>query len=361
MFENIPSFLKNLNNWCCYDSRDKPNYKGLSDREINKYKKCPRDLKGNVLNNWIIKGYTFNECLKSIKDGFNNGIGLILKNNGVVIIDYDKCLSDIEINDKYGYIKPIFKNNELETSITADINKLKSYCEVSPSGTGLHIVLLTDIKDLFITKPIEIYSNKKFMRFTGKDVFNFDLNYANNELLEVIDKYKIDVSDAKQLRFNKSIYKEFLKNNFDYANGKNDNEIIDIMFNSKNGDFIKSLFNDTLTDADYIKYKQGKINKHFKNSVISESKQKHLLDAIDTTNSGKAYTLILYLFDACYGDIDAVKRIFKKSALCKSDYLKPKYNINYDNKLYKIDKIDYMIRYAITGAKENNRYKNYRK
>ena len=133
------------------------------------------------------------------------------------------------------------------------------------------------------------------------------------------------------------------------------------MFNGKNGDFIKSLFNDTLTDADYIKYKQGKINKHFKNSVISESKQKHLLDAIDTTNSGKAYTLILYLFDACYGDIDAVKRIFKKSALCKSDYLKPKYNINYDNKLYKIDKIDYMIRYAIIGAKENNRYKNYRK
>ena len=37
MFENIPSFLKNLNNWCCYDSRDKPNYKSLSDREINKY------------------------------------------------------------------------------------------------------------------------------------------------------------------------------------------------------------------------------------------------------------------------------------------------------------------------------------
>lgn len=358
MYDYIPIQLKELNNWCCYDARDKESYKNLSDREINNYKKCPRDLKGNVLYSWINKGFTFNECIKSIKDGFNSGIGLILKNNGIVVIDYDNCIKDVEISDKYGYTKPIFKDAITEQQITEDINNLKSYCELSPSGKGIHIILLTDIKDLWITQPIEIYSYKKFIRFSGNDVFNFDLNYANNELLELIDKYKINTSQAKQLRFNKSIYKDFLKQNFKYANGKSDNDILDILFNGKNGDFIKSLYYDSINDADYIKYKQNKINKHLKNNVISKQRQEHLLNSIDVSNSGKSYTLIMYLIDACYGDIDAVKRIFKKSALCKKDYLKPKYK-EQDNKLSKIDKIDYMIKKTITGQ-EYNRYKNYR-
>lgn len=363
MYSNIPYQLKDLNDFLCYDDRDKDYFKDLSDTEIQQEKKRPRDLKGKPLNNWLKQGYTFNECIDSIKNGFNSGIGIVLKNNGIVILDYDKVVKDIEVNDDLGYIKPIFKDKETEQRVLKDINLLQSYTELSPSNKGLHIVCLSDIKDLYITSPIEIYSKNKFIRFSGNDVFNFNLNYCNNELLEIIDNYKIDKSDAKQLKFNQSILNDFLSKNFNYTNGYTDKQIIDTMFNNKNnGSFIKDLFNNTLSDDEYIQIKSKKLQEQLKKGIISQDFYNSAINKIDASNSGKAYTLILYLFDACYGDIKAVNRIFKKSKLCKDEYLKPKYK---NDKLYKMDKIDYMIKKAITGAVDNrgniiNQYVNYR-
>lgn len=345
MYNNIPKYLQDLDNWLCYDARDLEN------------PKAPRDLQGNLLKQWTSKGYSFKECLDSIKSGKNSGLGLVLKNNGIVVIDYDKVVSRVEINKDLGYCKPIFTDKDKETSIMEDINRLRSYTELSPSNTGIHIVLLTDIKDITQIKPIEIYSKNKFIRFSGNSIFDFELEYANNELLEVMDKYSIDTTDAKQLRFSKSVYNDFIKKNFKYSNGLSDREILDKLFNGANGDFIKKLYNNELLDSDYIKYKQNKINRHLQSGYISKTRQEQLLNRLDVSNSGKAYTLILYLFDACYGDLQAIERLFKKSALCKQEYLKQKYTG--DSKLYKIDKVEYMIKQAIIG-KEDNRYKNYR-
>ena len=345
MYNNIPKYLQDLDNWLCYDARDVEN------------PKAPRDLQGNLLKQWTSKGYSFKECLDSIKSGKNSGLGLVLKNNGIVVIDYDKVVSRVEINKDLGYIKPIFTDKDKETSIMEDINRIKSYVELSPSNTGLHIVLLTDVKNIYQQKPIEIYSKNKYIRFSGNSIFGYDLEYANNELLDVMDKYSVDTSDTHKLRFNKSVYSDFIKKNFKFSNGLDSQEIIDKLFNGKNGDFIKKLFYNELSDSEYIKYKQDKIAKHYKSGYISKKMQDRLLQRLDTSNSGKSYTLIMYLFDACYGDIDKVNEIFKKSKLCKADYLKPRYTG--DNKLYKIDKVEYMIKQAIIG-KEDNRYKNYR-
>lgn len=342
MFDNLPDFIKELNIWLCYDERQKEN-------------KAPRDLQGNLLLNWTNKGYSFKECHQSITKGYNTGVGIVLKNNGIVVLDYDKCIKDIEINKKYGYKKVIFNSRSRQECILRDINLLQSYTEISPSKKGLHILVMADIKDLHITKPIEIYSNNKFMRLTGDKVFDYDLNYANNELLDLLHNYKLDVTKKTGLRFNNSIYKRFLDKNFAYENGFTDKKIMDTLFKGKKGEYIKSLFYDSLSDADYVKDKSKKIDTLYNKGIITEDERDQRYNMIDTSNSGKAYTLLLYLIDACYGDIDAVKRIFKKSALCKDSYLKPKYQ----DKHYKTDKIDYMIKKAIIGA-ERHRYKNYR-
>ena len=94
------------------------------------------------------------------------------------------------------------------------------------------------------------------------------------------------------------------------------------MFNSKKGNFLKKLYNNTITDEEFIKEK----TKHFKD---------------DVSNSGKSFTLILYLLDYCYGDIKAVKRLYVKSGLCRDDYLQPKYAYDSKTKKYTKDKIDY--------------------
>ena len=363
MFNNIPQQLKELNNWLCYDDRDKDYFINLSDEEKGRERKRPRDLKGVALKQWQNKGYSFNECVESIKKGFNSGLGLVLKNNGVIVIDYDKCLKDIEVNDKLGYIKPIFKDADTEANILSDINLLKSYIEISPSNKGLHIVLLSDIKDLFIREPIEIYSYKKYIRFSGNSIFDFDLDYNNEELEQIINKYKIDKTDAKPLKFNDSIFKLFLDKNFKYKNSYTDKQILETMFNSEIGEYLKKLYYNELSDAEYSNYKKEKASEQLKKGIINQDYYNKSVNNIDLTNSGKSFTLIMYLIDFCYGDIQAVKRLFSKSALCKDDYLKPKYLV--DNSKYKIDKADYMIKRAIVGTKDSkgnviNQYKNFR-
>ena len=362
MYNQIPQQLKDLNNWLCYDDRDKDYFKDLSELEINQEKKRPRDLQGKAIKSWQNKGFSFNQCIESIKNGYNTGLGLVLKNNGIVILDYDKVLQELEVNDKLGYIKPIFKDADKEKSILSDINTLKSYTEISPSGKGLHIVVLSDIKDLYITKPIEIYSKSKYIRFSGNSVFNFNLDYCNTELLDIINKYKADIKQAKPLKFNSSVLKIFLDRNFKYKNNYTDKKIIDTMFRSKNGKFLKRLYNNELSESEYKEYKIQKLSNQLDKSIINQDYYERAINKIDTTDSGKSFTLIMYLLDFCYGDIKAVSRIFKNSKLCKDDYLTPRYYD--DTKTFKIDKADYMIKRAIVGAQTDNgiinRYKNYR-
>lgn len=352
MFENIPSLLKDLNIWLCYDTRDKDYYKTLSDRQINDNKKCPRDLKGRKAST-LKRLYTFNQCLESVKNGFNTGVGIVLK-NGLICIDYDNCIDRVETDANYNYKKVIFKK-EVADRITQDINLINSYTEISPSGKGIHIILIANTKINVKTDAIEIYNNH-FIRITGDTYNDFIFNEVldrSKELDDIINKYglqdKKDNNDKSILNSTDNIYNDMMHTEFKGLTNKyKDADILDTMFKSKKGEFIKSLYNGTLTDTDYTKYKQDKIYNHYKNGVINEDRRDYLLKLLDNTNSGKAITLIMYLLHFCYGDLKTVKRLFKQSALCKADYLEQRY------KNHTADKIDaFFIPYAITD------YKNY--
>ncbi len=332
MFENIPSLLKDLNIWLCYDTRDKDYYKTLSDSQIKDNKKCPRDLKGRKTST-LKRLYTFNQCLESVKNGFNTGVGIVLK-NGLICIDYDNCIDRVETDTNYNYKKVIFKK-EVADRITQDINLINSYTEISPSGKGIHIILIANTKINVKTDAIEIYNNH-FIRITGDTYNDFIFNEVldrSKELDDIINKYglqdKKDNNDKSILNSTDNIYNDMMHTEFKGLTNKyKDADILDTMFKSKKGELIKGLYDNTLSDADIKKYKDK--------------------DNIDISNSGKAITLIMYLLHYCYGDLKTVKRLFKKSALCKADYLEPKY------KKHTTDKIDaYFIPYAIIN------YKNY--
>ena len=332
MFDNIPKLLKELNIWLCYDARDRANYKGLSDSQINDNKKCPRDLKGRKTST-LKRLFTFNECLESIKKGYNTGVGIVLK-NGLVCIDYDNCIDRIETDGNYGFKRVIFKK-EVADRITSDINLINSYTEISPSQKGIHIYLIANTKINVKTDAIEIYNNK-FIRLTGDTYNDFIFNEVldrSQELDELINKYglqnKKGINDKSVLKATDNIYSDMMHKEFKGLTNKyNSKDILNVMFESKKGELIKGLYYDTLNDADIKKLKSK--------------------DNIDTSNSGKAITLIMYLLHYSYGDITAVKKLFKQSALCKDDYLKLKYRQN------TTDKIDaHFIPYAIIN------YKNY--
>ena len=97
-------------------------------------------------------------------------------------------------------------------------------------------------------------------------------------------------------------------------------------------------YNNTLLDADYKQYKVDKLEILLKKGKITRERYKELYNKIDTSNSGKSYTLIMNLLHFSYGDLRRVKELFIKSALCKDDYLDKRY-LDRNNK-YKLDKID---------------------
>ena len=355
MYDNIPKLLKDLNIWLCYDARDRASYKGLSKEQIEDNKKAPRDIKGKKASTKK-RLYTFNECMDSVKNGFNSGIGIYLK-NGLVCIDYDNVIDRIEIDSKYQFKKVIFKDKDRDR-IQRDINLINSYTEISPSGKGIHIYLIanTNLKNIN-TDLIEIYNNH-FIRLTG-DVYNDfifnDIEDKTEQLDQLISIYGLDKKDANIkhniLDLSDSVYQDILFKQFKGQKNKyTDNEILQTMFNSDIGEYLQKLYNNTITEQELLDYK-GKLKpslnkKDFKVNVQSDFIKMLNADSVDTSNSGKSMTLIMHLYHFSYGDIKAIKRLFKKSALCKTDYLKCKYNGK--------DKIDaYFIPRAIQI------YKNY--
>ncbi len=306
-YQNIPSILKNMSIWLCYDDNsDKP--------------KAPRDIKGNLHS---INGrlYTFNQCLESIKSGFNSGLGIVCKNNGIVCIDYDKCIKDFIYNSDYGYTKAVFKDNASEQRILRDLNILDSYTEVSPSGKGIHIYLIANTSiDINTNKnDIEIYTNH-FIRVSG-NVFNeFMYNEMQEdktkELEQIIKLYGLDASVKNNIINKKrdTIYTDILNKKFKYSNSFTNTEILNTMFSSKKGKLLNKLYDNSITDAELLELKDLSDA-----SDVDKAK-------VDISNSGKAITLILHLLHFSYGDIKAVRDLFIKSALCKNEYLLKKYD-----------------------------------
>lgn len=310
-YKHIPSLLKNMDIWLCYNDADKDN------------PKAPRDIKGKLHS---INGrlYSFNQCIESIKNGYNNGLGIVLKNNGIVCIDYDKVIKDFKYSSKYGYTKAVFIDDDTESRILKDLQLIDSYTEISPSGKGLHIYLIANTSiDINTNKNgIEIYTNK-FIRVSGNLFNEFLYNEMQEdktaELEKLIKSYGLDVSD-NSIRNNiiskkrDTIYTDIILKKFKYTNQYTNREILDSMFSSKKGLFLEKLYNNTITDAEFLELK-GKQDA----SEIEKIK-------IDTSNSGKSITLIMHLLHFSYGDIKAVRDLFIKSKLCKDDYLEKRYD-----------------------------------
>lgn len=345
-YNNIPSELKDKRIWLNY----KEEYTPATTREQIDANKQPRDYKGRKCS------YTSNVCnmffdkaCESVKEGYTTGIGIALTDKGYAVLDYDNVIKEVTATGDI-----VFIDKETEQRILRDIDILRSYTEISPSGTGLHVYIQANTKVNTRATGIEIYTNH-FMRVTGRRVFNYEyIRECTEELQQILKLYKIDTEDVNTLKFKDSYYDDLIKQKFKYVNTLKDREILDKMFtHTTKGEYYKRLYNNEINDKEYIDFKTKKLKDLKRRGKINQETYDHLLSKIDVTASGKAFTLIIELLDFCYGDVKAVKRLFKASKLCKSDYLKVKYKDN-NNKKTK-DKIDkYFIPKAI------DKYKNYR-
>ena len=69
------------------------------------------------------------------------------------ILDFDKCVEE---------------DGTVDNRVAKLIDEIGSYTEISPSRTGVHIVIKANIPKNARDKFVELYASKRFMTFTGQ-------------------------------------------------------------------------------------------------------------------------------------------------------------------------------------------------
>lgn len=152
---------------------------------------------------------------------------------GVIGIDFDHCVVDKKIT-----------NHLVETFI----KKAKTYCEYSPSGTGIHLLFKSSEKiDLVANKhyfndeqSVEIYTWGRYFTFTGNE------HEDSKEIMEVDSDIFIHLISFLGYPWNKEKTKPL-----DAIGGSSflsNEKILERMFKSKNGTKIKSLYEGKIDD-----------------------------------------------------------------------------------------------------------------
>lgn len=121
-----------------------------------------------------------------------SGMGFFFKEgDGIVGIDIDNCIVDGQIDD--------FANEIIE--------KFNGYTEITPSQTGVHIIVLGDVESAFkksnVYKHIglEIYKTGRYFTFTGNRINVGVARDRTAELKQLIDRFKPKNNDIQKMNY----------------------------------------------------------------------------------------------------------------------------------------------------------------
>lgn len=224
-FNSIPPELKALPQWILWRFEER----GGKKTKVP-YQPDGEMAQANNRRTWS----TFATAVKFYMQGNYDGIGFVFsRQDSYIGIDIDKCVVDDKPN----------------TFATEIIDTLDSYTEFSPSGTGIHIIIKGSLPQSVMgtgrkntRHGLEIYSYGRYFTFTGNRENSNAVIERTDELAEVFEKY-FDDSDI-QGRVNLA---EFEKDEIKHSNEK----LWEMMFRSKNGDEIRSLYNGNLIKDDH--------------------------------------------------------------------------------------------------------------
>lgn len=144
-YSTVPEELKQLPNWVGWK---------LTLTKDNKLTKLPYSDKRTLAISTDKTTWRSYEEVRSIPPAPDKGIGFVFDGNGIVGIDLDHCLLDGNVSDKFALI----------------LTQLKTYTEISPSGTGLHLILRCKTKPYTTGRKkgdLEIYSEGRYFTVTG--------------------------------------------------------------------------------------------------------------------------------------------------------------------------------------------------
>lgn len=223
-YKNIPSELQSKKQWVLWEA-------GQSE-DTGKVKKYPYQLTGefaSVAN--AVTWTSFNKAVEVRESEEYEGIGYVFADaDSYIGIDFDKCIDE---------------NGHLNSTVLAIVERLNSYTEVSPSGTGIHVIAKGDISDFISGTGMkrdgvvcEIYTTRRYFTMTGN---------------VILDKNEINDGEKVVKELVKEYYPEKLKSHVENAPQNNypplnvsKQRVLKKMFGSKYGKNIKALYNNEL-------------------------------------------------------------------------------------------------------------------
>jgi putative DNA primase/helicase len=227
--EGIPNTLKERDRWVCWRSK-----RPIEPKSGDSASHSNPDTWG-----------TFREALDAHRSGIydTDGIGYVFASDGPMAgVDLDDCRDP--------------ETGEIENWAVDIIGRLDSFTEVSPSGTGLHIIALGSIPDCGNKKGnVEMYDEKRYFSVTGQHVPDTptDVQNAANALAAIHEEYfagahpgpeSCESTPAPQ---NRNSIDEHGGNPSGAASSLSDRAVIEKAKAASNGEKFRRLWNGTTT------------------------------------------------------------------------------------------------------------------
>jgi len=181
LYKNIPETLKKRPNWVVWGIQGAPPKAPFYPASILSGKPTP--AKANDKQTWG----RYTTAVDCVNCGLAQGIGFEFEGNDMYGVDLDHVI------DEQGQIFPKAQNV---------INSLKSYTEISPSGTGIHIfvyapkanIIRHRKKDFFV----EIYNVGRYFTVTG-DIYGdvTTISTRTSELQSIHDNQLLPTTTQK--------------------------------------------------------------------------------------------------------------------------------------------------------------------
>ena len=215
-YENIPYELKEHDRWCCFKIEPTTNGRmtKIPYNPITGY-----NAKSNDPETWV---------------SFDDAIENESRFDGIAYF-FQELYIGIDIDDVPNEIEEYLENEDADNIVSEFVESLESYAEISPSGTGIHVIAKGTLPPHGRRRGnVEIYTTGRFFTMTGRKIGGY--NFVNDD------------SDYNKIGFlhNKYIGKPTQQEKTNMSSGLGNDltidEIIDVASKSKNGLRFKALY-----------------------------------------------------------------------------------------------------------------------
>lgn len=222
-FENIPQELKDRNQWVLWKHRCIK----------NRWVKIPYQIDGEEADHGDPTTWTTYEAVETVfQTGRFHGIGYVFSK--------DDPYTGIDLDNKE-------QNPNLKSIHRTIVERLNTYCEKSPSGTGVHLICRGELADDYQQRSdangIEMYQETRFFTMTGHLMRITERHATIEERRGVLKAIQREFMKSKRKPKTKVAY---LPTNHQAADVQqiDDHHLWNIMFNSpKVGREIQALYN----------------------------------------------------------------------------------------------------------------------